>query len=82
MKFFMHRHGWSCGAFLVPEGTTLDRTDWTIHGMPLPWPPPPNALALDQEAYDEMLRYYPHYVIMTADPAINRHGDPQTRRRR
>ena len=61
----------------IPAGTVIDTAsaEWAfLAGRP----PPPNAMALDQEAYDELLRSYGHDRVLT--PAygndIRRHGDP------
>ncbi len=66
------------GAVLVPAGTILDRADWTWLGIRLPWPPPINAMALNQEAYDQLLQHHRHEAHRLMTPAgstINRHGD-------
>jgi hypothetical protein len=66
---------WPCdgGANLIPVGTILDRDRWGS----LPWPPPINAAALDQAAYDLLLQHYPYNRILTAGEGIIRHGDPK-----
>ena len=68
---------WPCrgGAMLVPTGTVLDFDNWKWCGMPLPWPVPPNVIALDQAAYDELLSRYPYNQILSA-PGVDRTGDP------
>ena len=63
------------GAKLVPVGTVLDTEEWTWNGVALPWPPPVNALALDQEAYDALLRHYLYWQLLSAG-GVQRHGDP------
>jgi len=63
------------GAKLVPVGTILDTEDWTWNGATLPWLPPVNAMALDQESYDELAGHYDYFRILTAGD-INRHADP------
>jgi hypothetical protein len=72
MRFQLVGCGWSVGAFLVPQGTILDSTNWTWHGMPLPSPPPVNAAAMDQEAFNELLKHYPANRILIAGENINR----------
>ena len=68
--------GWPTngGALVVPVGTILDSTKWTFLGTPLPSALPLNAIPLDQDAFDEMLRQYPDQKerIITTDPNINR----------
>ncbi len=80
MKFQLLAPGWPVkgGAVLVPAGTILDRADWQWLGIALPWPPPINAMALDQEAYDELLKHHwsdAHRLMTPAGGGINRHGD-------
>lgn len=77
MIFQLTHHGWPIegGAKLIPVGTLLDHADWQWNGTPLPWPPPINAIALDQAAYDTLLQFHPYYLILTANDAIDRHGD-------
>jgi hypothetical protein len=59
--------GWgypiSGGAVLIPPGTILDSASWSFNGVPLPAPPPSNAVCLDADAYNTMLKYYPAYSI-------------------
>jgi hypothetical protein len=76
--FQINGQGWPVngGALLVPAGTLLDHADWQFLGTPLPWPPP-NVIARDQEAYDELLNHYPAWTIITGNTSIVRHGDPQ-----
>ncbi len=76
-RYQLTGHGWPIegGAKLVPVGTILDTEDWTWNGTTLPWPPPVNAMALDQESYDELARHYDYFRILTAGD-INRHADP------
>ena len=78
MRFQLTNHGWPIrgGAVLIPTGTVLDRADWKYAGWDLPWPPPVNAIALDQEGYDEMLKHYERHRILTAGD-IERHADPK-----
>jgi hypothetical protein len=79
MRFQLANHGWPiAGGLLIPEGTILDRDDWSWNGAALTWPPPINAIALDQSAYDELLRHYPYFRIQSRpDAGINRHADPK-----
>jgi hypothetical protein len=66
------------GAMLIPAGTILDRDDWKFNGVALTWPPPMNAVAMDQDAYDALLKHYEYFRILTRpDAGINRHGDPK-----
>jgi hypothetical protein len=77
---FMLGEPWPCsgGAMLIPAGTILDSDDWSWNGVALTWPPPINAIALDQSAYDELLRHYPYNRIQARqDAGIDRHGDPK-----
>jgi len=76
-RFQLCQHAWPIegGAKLVPVGTMLDRDDWQWNGSPLPWPPPVNAMALDQEAYDALLRHYLYWQVVSVD-GVRRHGDP------
>jgi hypothetical protein len=63
------------GQYLIPAGTTLDRADWQWNGVTLPWPVPANAMALDQEAYDELCRHHePHRVLVPPYSEIKRKG--------
>jgi hypothetical protein len=77
MIFQLTGCGWPIegGAKLVPVNTILDRASWQWNGVDLPWPPPINAVALDQAAYDELLLHYPANRILTANPEIVRTGD-------
>jgi hypothetical protein len=79
MRFQLAQHDWPCSAVTVPVGTMLDKEDWTYAGAPLPWPPPVNALALDQEAYDFLLAIYPYYQVLSVPHSgdVVRHGDPK-----
>jgi hypothetical protein len=79
MLFQIVSHDWPCNAISVPVGTMLDKDDWTFAGTPLPWPPPVNACALDQEAYDFLLAIYPYYQVLSIPHAavVRRHGDPK-----
>jgi hypothetical protein len=62
------------GATLIPQGAMMDRADWKWNGFQLPWPPPINAMALDNEAYDELLKHYERHRIMSIK-GVSRHGD-------
>jgi hypothetical protein len=72
---------------VLPAGTILDaatdklgdRVGWKFQNVALTWPPPVNAMALDQDGYDEMLRHHPYWQIQTPGfgDGIIRHGDPQ-----
>ena len=61
MIFQLANHGWPIegGGTLIPVGSLLDHADWQWNGAPLPWPPPVNAVALDQSAYDTLLQFHP-----------------------
>jgi hypothetical protein len=80
MKYQLVHHGWPIegGAKLIPVGTVLDGDDWTWQGSTLPQPPPINCIALDQSAYDELLKHYPYYphLILSGPDVLRRHGDP------
>jgi hypothetical protein len=58
MKVQVTGGGWPVGQWLIPAGTILDAKDWTFNSTPLPWLPPPNMMALDQEAFALMSRHY------------------------
>jgi hypothetical protein len=47
------------GRILVPASAILDRASWVFNGIDLPYPPPIEAVALDQAAFDELLKFYP-----------------------
>jgi hypothetical protein len=69
-------HGWPVngGATLIPQGTRIDtgqpEWEWLAEQVP-----PPNAQALDQNAYDVMIKYYLPNIILTGE-GVNRWGDP------
>jgi len=71
---FQLTQDWPVGALLVPARTILDQRNWRWTGVALPWPPPVTAMALDQEAYDELLKHHPHHLVQSV-PGIERHGD-------
>jgi hypothetical protein len=73
MKFQLVNHGWPIngGAMLIPTGTMLDGLDWKWQGVALPMPPPVNAAAMDQEAYDELRKHDPANRILIAGENIN-----------
>jgi hypothetical protein len=52
------------GQYLIPGGTQIDLNDaawaWLSEAVS-----PPNAQALDQEAYDLLAQYYPGWQIST-----------------
>jgi hypothetical protein len=76
MIFQLAGHGWPLngGATLIPEGTRIDTSlpewDWLKGQIP-----PPNSQAIDQEAYDALVKYYPANIVLSG-PGIDRHGDP------
>jgi hypothetical protein len=65
-RYQLTQHGWSVGQYLIPTGTILDSADWKWNGIALPWPPPVSAAVMDQEAFDEMLKFYPAHSILIA----------------
>jgi hypothetical protein len=78
MARYILTEGWFVGSFLIPAGTILDSSDWQWNQMPLPASLPISVAALDQDAYDELLRQYPYfaYRILTSGENITRTGDP------
>jgi hypothetical protein len=45
---------------------------WVWNGFALPYPPPIEAVPLDQSGYDELRLYYPSYRIAIGNAAIVR----------
>jgi hypothetical protein len=73
MKFQLMRHGWPVGQWFIPEGTIIDASsndEWSrlARGRT----PPSNAIALDQEAADAMLRRYPKEQMHVGPGVIRR----------
>jgi hypothetical protein len=72
MKYQITDYDWSVQDHMVPipVGTIIDtdEPDWA-------WlrdhPPPINAIAMDQEAYDVLRRRYPYWYI-SSTPEISR----------
>jgi len=76
MRYLLAGHGWPIGQFLIPDGTVIDTDvddDWSRLAAGRI---PPNAIPLDQSAYDEMAKHYPYWAIITRDNTIKRHADP------
>jgi len=83
MRFQLKNHGWPIGDKLVPTGTILDlgnpASDWDRLARDH-MPPPLNAVALDQEAFDVMWRAYPgqrhllHQAIQPTETKENGNG--------
>jgi hypothetical protein len=75
MIYQLYSHGWPLngGATFLPVGTRIDidQPEWAWLASLVP---PPNAQALDQEAYDLMAANYPYNIILTG-PGIDRHQD-------
>jgi hypothetical protein len=67
MRVRLSKHGWPIALGLVPGNTQLDFKDWSYLNTPLPWPPPRNCVALDQQAFDALQALYPDAEI-AADP--------------
>lgn len=68
MKFQIIQEGWSIGDKLIPAGTIIDAAsndDWT--NLARGRVPPPNVLALDQEAADMLFKHYPAYRVHVAE---------------
>ena len=61
MRWEITAPGWPVagGSVLIPPGTVLDGHWLRYNGVPLPIPLPFNAMACDQEAYDQMTAWYP-----------------------
>ena len=69
MRFQLVSNGWPVngGATVIPVGSILDSKDWHWNGTKLPWPPPLNALCLDNEARNAMRAAYNshlHHLIL------------------
>ena len=61
MKFVLLGDWPVTSGLCIPAGTILDGENLQWNGMQLPTPLPMNAKALDQPAYDAMVRWYePH----------------------
>jgi hypothetical protein len=61
MKYQLANHGWPIGDKVIPVGTIIDdraEDDWSrlARGRTLPM----NAVPLDQEAADALIRAYPY----------------------
>jgi len=64
MRFQLRDHGWPISDKLIPVGTIIDasaKDDWSVLARGLK--PPVNAVPLDAEAYQAMLKLYPHWQI-------------------
>jgi hypothetical protein len=72
MRFQLQRHGWPVGQYLIPEGTIIDaKSDGAWTNMARGRAPPPNAIALDDEAADLMFKRYPKHLVHTG-PGVRR----------
>jgi hypothetical protein len=71
-KVRISKSGWPVGnpLGLIPGGTVLDLDDFQYLNTALPWPPPRDAIALDQGAFDKLVEIYGPYF----EPSCDRSG--------
>jgi hypothetical protein len=76
MARYLLTQDWPIASFAIPANTILDSSDWQWNSVPLPSSLPISAMALDQSAYDALVKQHPYYLIQSAsDSSINRHAD-------
>jgi hypothetical protein len=75
MKYQLHSHGWPIGDRLIPVGTVIklppkEGDDWSAlaQGKPIPL----NAVPLDDEAYQAMLRQFHDWQISRVGDCVRR----------
>jgi hypothetical protein len=68
MKFAVAGAGWPVGATLIPASTVVDTSlaqwafllSWPLAGKP----PPPDAIALDQPTYNQMVAFHGSHRVL------------------
>jgi hypothetical protein len=82
MKFRVERQGWVIGQFVIPPTTLIDTHEGTDDWSKLArgHVPPPNAYALDQEAYDALRTNYPSHQIFGGPGVVQRPGTAEEQR--
>jgi len=74
--------GWPVADRVIPPGTIIDTDkfdDWSV--LAKGKPPPIDAVAMDFEAYDLMMRHYPEDKIRTGPDIIRKADWPKLRER-